>query len=103
MARIPAPFDAVRPALALGWMLAEAQTVIALRLLGMAGIMPSSQDEPVRMVTEKLEAAQEAGMAVVRAYGQGARGAAVVMAGLRPVRRRTRANVKRLSKPKVGR
>jgi hypothetical protein len=95
--RIISPFDLFRPAMSMGWMLAEAQTVIALRMLGMAGALPSARDEPLRMMTEKIAAAQEAGLAVARAQARGADGAAIVMAGLRPVRRRTKANVKRLT------
>jgi len=91
------PFDTVYPALTMGRILAEAQTVIALRLLGMAGALPSARDEPFRMVMEKIEAAQEAGLAVARAQARGDGTAAIVMAGLRPVRRRTKSNVRRLT------
>jgi hypothetical protein len=87
----------MRPAFVAGMMLAEAQTVIALRLLGMSGALPAARDEPLLMVVEKMAAAQEAGLAIAGAVGRGAGAGTVAMAGLRPVRRRTRANLRRLT------
>lgn len=99
MKKSPSRSGTRNPALMMCQIMAEAQTVIALRLLGMAGAIPSAPDEPRRMVMEKIEAAQEAGLAVARAQARGAGLSAIVMAGLRPVRRRTNSNVKRLTKP----
>ena len=94
--RLPQPTDFVWPAFHAGMMLAEAQVVIALRLWGMAGGWPMGWQEHVRMVTEKAAAAGESGAAMMRAAGKGP--GAVALAGVKPVRRRTRANVKRLSR-----
>lgn len=102
MARFPTPFDFFRPTYTAGLMLMEAQMVIALRMLGLAGILPAAPGENMRMVTEKAQAAQEAGFAMARAIGAGADPGRIALAGLKPVRRRTRANAKRLSKAAGG-
>ncbi|UXU74872.1 MULTISPECIES: antibiotic ABC transporter [unclassified Paracoccus (in: a-proteobacteria)] len=78
----------------------EAQTVIALRTAGMMGLIRQDAAEPQRMVIEKANAASEAMQAAIRAAGQGQRADKVMAAALRPYRRRTKANVRRLSKKK---
>ena len=93
------PFQAARLAQETGMMLAEAQMVIAMRMFGMAGLVPMSPREPTRMVQEKAEAMVQASKAASRAMMSGGGAASVAMAALKPVRRRTRANVKRLTKP----
>ncbi len=81
-------------------MLAEAQSVMAMRMLGMAGGWPVSPSETSRMVTEK-------GPAFIRAYGdatralmKGKRLDEVAEAALKPIGRKTRSNAKRLSRRK---
>ncbi|PZQ99977.1 MAG: antibiotic ABC transporter [Cereibacter sphaeroides] len=76
----------------------ESQMVIAMRLWGMAGGWPMTAAEQTRMVTEKVAAAQASGLAVARALVSGAGPGKVAMAALKPVRKRTSANVKRLSR-----
>lgn len=82
-------------------MLAEANTVIAFRLMGMAGHWPVSPSETSRMVMEK-------GPAFLRAYGaaataamKGRRPDEVATAALRPISRKTRSNAKRLTRRRV--
>lgn len=94
--RFPQPTDFFWPSFHAGMMLLEAQAVIALRLWGMAGGWPMGWQEHLRMVTEKAAAAGESGAAMMRATGKGP--GAVALAGVKPVRRRTRANVKRLTR-----
>ena len=79
-------------------MLAEANTVIAFRVLGMAGGWPVSPTESTRMVLEK-------GPAFMRAYGEASTAALkgrrldeIAEAALRPISRKTRSNAKRLSR-----
>lgn len=79
-------------------MLAEAQTVVAFRILGMAGSWPVSPSETTRMVTEK-------GPAFIRAYGdatvaamKGKQAHEIAEAALAPIGRKTRCNAKRLSR-----
>lgn len=76
----------------------EAQMVIALRTAGMMGILNQDAREPSRMVIEKADAASEAIHAALRAAGRGQRADEVMAAALRPYRRRTKANVRRLSR-----
>ena len=78
----------------------ESQMVIALRTAGMMGILQQDAEEPQRMVIEKANAATESMQAAIRAAGRGERADRVMAAALRPYRRRTKANVKRLSRQK---
>lgn len=75
----------------------ESQMVIALRTAGLLGLVRQDAEEPQRMVIEKANAATEAMHAALRAASRGARADKVMAAALRPYRRRTKANVKRLS------
>jgi hypothetical protein len=101
MKRLPNAFDLMRLSVDTTRMLAEAQVVIALRLMGMAGVIPTSPGENARMVSEKVAAVQAAGVAMARAAMGGASATDVAAAGLKHVGRRTRANVRRLSKPRL--
>ncbi|WP_227493512.1 MULTISPECIES: antibiotic ABC transporter [Paracoccus] len=76
----------------------EAQMVIALRTAGLMGMVPQDASEPQRMVMEKANAASEALHAALRAAGRGERADRVMAAALLPYRRRTRANMRRLSR-----
>lgn len=78
----------------------EAQMVIAMRTAGMLGLVEQDTGEAGRMVGEKADAASEAIHAALRAAGRGQRADQIMAAALRPYRRRTKANVKRLSTPK---
>ena len=74
------------------------QMVIALRTAGMLGVLQQDIAEPHRMVLEKADAASEAMHAALRAASRGEGAEKVMAAALRPYRRRTRANVRRLSR-----
>lgn len=93
--------DAWRTSMAFAMMLAEAQAVIGLRLLGLAGVWAIGPDEHRRMWAEKVDAARLGGLAAMRAAAAGAAPARVAAAALNPVRRRTRANVRRLTRRAV--
>ena len=75
----------------------EAHMVIAMRTAGMMGLVKQDSGETARMVGEKADAASEALQAALRAAGRGQRADQIMAAALRPYRRRTKANVKRLS------
>lgn len=81
-----------------GMMAAEAGAVIWMRLLGMSGFWSVPPSENARMVAEKQVAFALAGKAAFRAAMQGKAPDKVLAASLRPVRRKTRANAKRLAK-----
>lgn len=76
----------------------ETQAVITMRLLGMAGFWPVSRTETQRMWAEKPGAFVESGGAAVMAAMQGKRPDQIADAAIRPLRRKTRANTRRLSK-----
>ena len=79
-------------------MMAEAQTVIGLRMLGMAGVLPAAKGENARMVAEKQKAFADAGVAATTAWMTGGGAVGAWNAALTPIGRTTRANSKRLSK-----
>lgn len=98
MARQTNMFDMMQ----LGWsaarLMAETQMVMTLRLWGMAGLWPVAASETNRMVSEKAPAFAEAQMAMAQAAMRGKRPDEIMAAGLRPLRRKTGANSRRLLK-----
>ena len=84
----------------LGWswsrLMVETQTVMTLRLMGMAGLWPVKPGENDRMVFEKAPAFARAQVAMTRAALGGARPDQIMAAGLKPLGRRTGANSRRL-------
>ena len=79
-------------------MMVQAQTVIGLRLMGMAGVLPARPGENRRMVAEKQTAFAQAGQAAMRAMMTGKTPAQAYGLALAPIGRRTRANTRRLTK-----
>ena len=88
----------------MGQMLIEAQMVIAMRLMGFGGLWRLGPDEDRRMWTEKVAAARKSGAAMAGALMKGQTPARAAREAIKPVRARTRANVKRLvgQGPKTG-
>jgi hypothetical protein len=76
----------------------ESHVVIALRTAGLMGVLRQDMTEPARMVIEKTDAATEAIHAALSAASRGQRADRIMAAALRPYRRRTRANLRRLSR-----
>jgi hypothetical protein len=76
----------------------EAQTVIAMRMLGMGGLWSVSPSEKTRMVTEKAAAFSAAAMQGALAAAQGKRPDEIAQTMLRPIRRKTRSNSRRLAR-----
>lgn len=79
-------------------MFAEAQTVIAMRMLGMAGFWSVTPGETYRMVFEKPAAFTQAAQAAGTAMLSGKAPHQVAAAAINPIRRKTRANSRRLAK-----
>lgn len=96
------PTDLVALGLRSGLMLWEAQAVIAMRMLGLAGMWRVGPAENLRMVTEKVAAVQAGAGAAARAAMAGGNPAEVASAALKPVRRRTAANARRLARRGPG-
>ena len=74
----------------------EAQAVIALRVLGMVGVLPAHRGENERMVAEKLPALIKANAAASQAIMTGKRPDQILSAWQSPLSRRMRANRRRL-------
>jgi hypothetical protein len=83
-------------------MLAEAQMVIGMRMLGMMGLWRVLPSETSRMSSEKLAAMGEVAMASSRAVMSGQPPIKVAEAALKPIRRKTASNVKRLARRGPG-
>ncbi|TCS66305.1 antifreeze protein [Primorskyibacter sedentarius] len=104
MFRAPSPFDLLSNVYEVGMLLAEANAVITMRMLGMAGLWSVTPGENNRMVSEKIEALNRSVTAANRAAMTGQRPDQIAAAALKPMRQKTRANSKRLAKrgPKIG-
>lgn len=98
----PTPMQMMSLSIRFTMMMTEAQTVIAMRMLGMAGLWRVSPSESARMVGEKLEAVQQSAVAATRAALQGKPPAIIADHALKPIRRRISANAKRLARRGPG-
>ena len=76
----------------------EAQMIIAMRLAGMAGFWNVTKAENTLMYSEKLAAAKAAALAAATAAAMGSTPAGVTLAAMKPIRRKTTANARRLGK-----
>ncbi len=90
-----APFAVWNQMARIAW---NSQIVISLRVAGMMGVLKQDAGEPQRMVMEKADAAGEAVSAALRAAARGQRADKIMAAALRPYRRKTSANARRLTK-----
>ncbi len=91
----PDPLAAMRLGFAMARLAAEANAVIAMRMMGLAGLWSTAPSETMRMVTEKPAAFAKAATAATRAA---AKGRDPVSAALRPLSREATANRRRLAK-----
>lgn len=92
------PFEFFRIGMTLGTIAVEAQMVIAMRLMGLAGFWTLGRGETRRMVAEKTAAFREGLVASGRAGMAGRGPLAQTRAALAPVRRRTKSNSRRLGR-----
>jgi hypothetical protein len=79
-------------------MLAEAQTVVALRMMGMAGIWTLAEGETTRMFTEKQQAFAQSALDLTTAAMRGRPPEQILAAAVGPLGRATRANSRRLGR-----
>lgn len=79
-------------------MAGEAQMVIGMRMLGMAGLWTVSPGENARMVSEKQTAFLDSGAAAMKAALSGRGAAGVMQAATAPLKRKTGANLRRLAR-----
>jgi len=85
-----------------GFMLAEAQMVITMRMMGLMGMWRVLPSENARMSSEKVAAFGQSAVAASTAVLTGKSPAHVAEAALRPVARATKSNVKRLARRGPG-
>ena len=76
----------------------EAQSVVAMRMMGMAGLWNTTAQEMSKMMSEKPEAFGRSATAVGLAMLTGERPSRIMRKGLDPVARTARNNRKRLRK-----
>ncbi|MGO4906900.1 antifreeze protein [Pseudorhodobacter sp. W20_MBD10_FR17] len=95
MTKVATLFD---NAIEMSMMMIEAQSVIHMRLMGMAGLWKVCPQENSRMVTEKLEAMMQATSDAGQATLRGGSADEITAAAIAPMRNATRANSERLGK-----
>ncbi|ETW13673.1 hypothetical protein ATO8_06571 [Roseivivax marinus] len=92
------PFSGLRVGFA-AWRLAlEAQTVMAIRIAGMAGFLALPPGEALRMVNEKSPAWTRAAMDSGKVIAGGGSMVDAMGAGMRPLHRAASSNRRRLSR-----
>ena len=98
------PNDVMRLGAQMTMLAWEAQMVVAMRTMGMAGLWSVLPSEDERMVAEKPAAFAEAAMAAGAAGLAGKRPDQVMDAWARSLRRRTGGNARRLARrgPKLS-
>jgi hypothetical protein len=102
MSPIPTPAQLMQLSIQTGLMLAEAQMVIGMRMMGMMGMWRVLPSENARMSSEKLTAMGQSAMASSLAAMAGKPPVQIAEAALKPIRRHTSANVKRLGRRGPG-
>lgn len=91
------PAQMISLSLKTGMMLMDAQMVIGMRMMGMAGLWRVHPSENARMSSEKVSAIGQSAVAASTAMLTGKSAAQVAEAALKPIARRTKSNVKRLA------
>lgn len=85
-------------AMQFGYLMVEAQAVITMRLMGMAGAWSVTPAEDGRMISEKVYAMTKATTDSAKVAMGGGTVDEIAAAAIKPIRRKTRANAKRLRK-----
>ncbi|MFQ6553823.1 antifreeze protein [Aestuariibius insulae] len=88
----PTPAEMVNSSFQVWKLMAETQSVMAMRIMGMAGFWSVTPQEQRRMVDEKLPAFTEATVAASKALMMGKRPDQVMDAAIAPLGRKTGAN-----------
>ena len=98
MAKIITPMDYWVNAMQMGWVMAEAQGVIAMRIMGAMGVWSVPKTENSRMLNEKVFAFLKGGTDASLAALAGKSPDVVAALAIKPIRQKTRANHRRLTK-----
>jgi hypothetical protein len=94
----PGPLAIWQANLEITMLAVEASWIIGWRLMGLSGHWKTDRHEPLRMWAEKPGAMMRSAHAAGLAASQGAAPITVMAAATKPLRKRTRANVRRLSR-----
>lgn len=97
-ALVALPLQSWQTSVQVATMLGEAQVVIAYRVLGQMGLWSTGPGETARMIREKPAAFVQAAAAAMAAAQAGKRPDQIVAAAVAPLGRRTRSNMRRLSR-----
>ena len=98
MSRFSTPLDLALLNVEVGMMMAEAQAVIAMRVMGWNGLWSVTKAENGLMVSEKAEAMARSAIDATTAAMTGQRPDQIMSAAVKPLRQKTRANATRLGK-----
>ncbi len=98
MSRVVTPMDYWSNAMQVGWIMAEAQGVIAMRTMGAMELWSVPKTENSRMLNEKVFAFLKGGTDASLAALAGKSPDVVAAMAIKPIRQATRANHKRLTK-----
>jgi hypothetical protein len=96
--RSTTPFSLMLTALETSRMLSEANAVMGMRFLGMAGLWNVGPSEYTAMIFEKQRAFSRSASAMGREIMAGSSVETIYKAGTAPVRRKTAQNYRRLSR-----
>ncbi|MCA0134419.1 hypothetical protein [Pseudosulfitobacter pseudonitzschiae] len=96
--RLATPADLMGSWMNMSMLMMETASVMTMRMMGMAGLWSVTKSENERMVSEKSSAFLDSAAAASVATMTGKRPDEVMNAALRPLRRKTRANARRLGK-----
>ncbi len=96
------PAQMINLSMKTGMMLMEAQMVIGMRMMGMAGLWRVHPSENTMMSSEKVSALGQSAIATSQAIMTGKSPAFIAEAALKPISRRTKSNVKRLARRGPG-
>ena len=98
MRHLYTPMDFWANAMQVGWVMAEAQGVIAMRMMGAMGVWSVPKTENSRMLNEKVFAFIKGSADASLAAMAGKSPDVVAALAIKPIRQATRANHRRLTK-----
>ena len=98
MSPFPSLLDLYKVNLQVGMVMAESNAVVSMRMLGMAGFWSVTDTENSRMISEKVYASTRAVTEAGKVMMGAGRPDEVLSAAMKPIRKETRANAKRLAK-----
>ena len=98
MKNVATPFDLMDASLQMGQLMIETQSVMAMRILGMAGFWNVTKAENGRMFDEKAPALTQSALSALYASLRGERPDQIMLKAIKPLRAKTRSNSRRLTK-----